>query len=75
MTLTLEIPEEVERDLALEATSQGIPRPDLAATLPGAAVRRERLNRTLDELAQFSDLIPLLPDEAFTRKSIYRDHD
>jgi hypothetical protein len=30
---------------------------------------------TLREMAQFSHRIPSLPDEAFTRESLYRDHD
>ncbi|HEY2467154.1 MAG TPA: hypothetical protein VGI45_04820 [Terracidiphilus sp.] len=29
----------------------------------------------LEKLAQFSDQIPQLPDEAFTRESFYQDHD
>jgi hypothetical protein len=29
----------------------------------------------LREMAVFSDKIPLLPDEAFTRESFYQDHD
>ena len=33
------------------------------------------LTTTLQELAQFSHKIPLLPDEAFSRESLYRDHD
>jgi hypothetical protein len=34
-----------------------------------------QLDNTLQELAQFSHKIPLLPDEAFSRESLYRDHD
>jgi hypothetical protein len=29
----------------------------------------------LREMASFSDKIPQLPDEAFTRESFYQDHD
>jgi hypothetical protein len=29
----------------------------------------------LREMAAFSDKIPILPDEAFTRESFYQDHD
>jgi hypothetical protein len=36
---------------------------------------RDRLENTLREMAQFSHKIPPLPDEAFTRESLYRDHD
>jgi hypothetical protein len=35
----------------------------------------ESLRRTLDEIAQFSHKIPLLPDEALSRESLYQDHD
>jgi hypothetical protein len=33
------------------------------------------LERFFEEIAAHSDKIPLLPDEAFTRESFYRDHD
>lgn len=36
---------------------------------------KERLDQTFKELAQFSHKIPLLPDEAFSRESLYRDED
>jgi len=36
---------------------------------------RHQLEKTLQELAQFSHQIPLLPDNAFSRESLYRDHD
>lgn len=36
---------------------------------------REELNASLDRLAQFSDKIPDLPIEAFSRASFYEDHD
>jgi hypothetical protein len=36
---------------------------------------REEVRAWLDRLAQFSDQIPQLPDEAFTRESFYQDHD
>ena len=35
----------------------------------------DQLDRTLQELAQFSHKIPLLPDEAFTRERLYQDRD
>lgn len=35
----------------------------------------EEFEKSLDRIAQFSDKIPALPDEAFSRESIYRDHD
>jgi hypothetical protein len=36
---------------------------------------REEFNASLDRLAQFSDKIPNLPIEAFSRASFYEDHD
>ena len=42
---------------------------------PAPKLTEERLEEFFRELAQFSHKIPLLPDEAFTRESIYRDHD
>ena len=33
------------------------------------------LEQFFEEMARFSDKIPLLPDEAFTRESLYQDHD
>jgi hypothetical protein len=38
-------------------------------------LNRDRLENTLREMAQFSHKIPALPDEAFSRENLYRDHD
>ena len=48
-----------------------------AARNPGEykSLSRGQLDKTLEELGQFSHKIPLLPDEAFSRESLYRDHD
>ena len=48
-----------------------------AAHIPAGAKKlsSSQLDNTLRELAQFSHKIPLLPDEAFSRESLYRDHD
>ena len=35
----------------------------------------EEFDASLDELAQYSDKIPFLPDEALSRESFYQDHD
>lgn len=35
----------------------------------------EEWEAALDRMAQFSDKLPLLPDEAFSRESLYQDHD
>lgn len=36
---------------------------------------REEIRAWLEDMAQFSDQIPELPDESLTRESFYRDHD
>jgi hypothetical protein len=45
--------------------------------VPAAATKlnQDRLENTLREMGQFSHKIPSLPDEAFTRESLYQDHD
>jgi hypothetical protein len=45
-----------------------------AAHLP-AGLSQGRLENALLEMSQFSHKIPSLPDEAFTRESLYQDHD
>ena len=35
---------------------------------------REEIRAWLDELAQFSDRIPPMPGESFSRQMIYQDH-
>jgi hypothetical protein len=37
--------------------------------------KREEIRAWLDELAQFSDKIPPMPGETFTREMIYQNHD
>ena len=41
----------------------------------GSTLSQSELDATLQELAQFSHKIPLLPDEAFSRESLDRDRD
>jgi hypothetical protein len=38
-------------------------------------LNRDQLENTLREMGQFSHKIPSLPDEAFTRESLYQGHD
>lgn len=35
----------------------------------------EEFDASLDELTRYSDKIPVLPAEAFSRESLYQDHD
>ena len=41
----------------------------------GGRLTREEFHANLDAKTQYSDKIPSLPDEAFTRESMYSDHD
>ncbi|HEV2992536.1 MAG TPA: hypothetical protein VG759_29155 [Candidatus Angelobacter sp.] len=67
-----------------QAAANGVDLGDYAGNLLEEAARLaagpkklslEQLDKTLQEMAQFSDKIPSLPDEAFSRESLYRDHD
>jgi hypothetical protein len=84
MTITIDIKPEVKAALSRRAAAQGIGLEPFAATLLEEAAQigassktldGDQLDRTLQELAQFSQKIPLLPDEAFSRESLYQDHD
>jgi hypothetical protein len=74
---------EVQRELSRQAGAHGVNIGAYAANLLEEAVQapvsktlsRHQLEKTLQELAQFSHQIPLLPDNAFSRESLYRDHD
>lgn len=84
MTITVDITPEVQAELARQAAAHGraveayaASLLEKAAHLPAGEVMlsQDRLENTLRDMAQFSDKIPLLPDEAFTRESLYQDHD
>jgi hypothetical protein len=84
MTIAVDITPEVRAELARQAAASGQAVEAYAASLledavnpPAGAGRlsRDRLENTLREMAQFSHKIPPLPDEAFTRESLYRNHD
>jgi hypothetical protein len=84
MTITVDITPEVQAELARQAAAHDraievyvASLLEEAAHLPAGASRlkQDRLENTLREMAQFSHKIPSLPDEAFTRESLYRDHD
>ncbi len=81
MTITVEIAPEVQAELARRAAAHDREVEAYAASLLEEAVRpptrrlnRDRLENTLREMAHFSRKIPALPDDAFTRTSLYRDH-
>jgi len=85
MTITINIRPETEAELARRAEMHGMDVPAYAATILEEATKPaeplvtdnsiEEFEKSLDRIAQFSDKIPALPDEAFSRESIYRDHD
>ena len=85
MTITIHIKPEVEAELARQAGVRGMDVPSYAATLledaayplnTDATSRNiEEFEKTLDRIAQFSDQIPALPDDAFSRESFYQDRD
>jgi len=84
MPIIIDIKPEVQEELSRQAAAHGVDVGAYAATLLEEATRlpagnknlsQSRLDQTLEELAQFSHKIPLLPDDAFSRESLYRDHD
>jgi hypothetical protein len=83
MTIIIDIKPEVQAELSRQAAAHGVDIGAYAASLleeaahvPGSkTLSQSQLDNALQELAQFSHKIPLLPDEAFSRESLYRDHD
>jgi hypothetical protein len=84
MTIIVDIKPEVQEELSRQAAAHGVDIGAYAASLLEEAAHvpagpktlsHSQLENTLQELAQFSRKIPLLPDEAFSRESLYRDHD
>ena len=84
MTITVDIAPEVRAELARQAVAHGRAVEAYAASLLEGAVRlpagadklsQDRLENTFREMAEFSHKVPVLSDEAFTRESLYRDHD
>jgi hypothetical protein len=81
--MIININPEAQAELKRQAAAHGVQPEDYAADLVEEAVHsvasattltEDQLNRTLQELAQFSHKIPLLTDEAFTREGLYQDH-
>ena len=84
MTITVDITPAAQAELARQAAAHGRAIETYAASLLEQAAHRpaaqgqlspDRLENTLREMAQFSHKIPSLPDDAFTRESLYRDRD
>jgi HicB family len=84
MSIIINIRPEVHEELSRQAAAHGVDINSYAAGLleeaahvaaPEKTLSRSQLDNTLAELSQFSHKIPLLPDDAFSRASLYMDHD
>ena len=84
MPIVINTKPEVQKELSRQAAAHGVDVSSYAASLLEEAAHvptgskklsQEQLDKTLEEIAQFSQKIPVLPDEAFSRESLYRDHD
>jgi hypothetical protein len=80
VTITIQLTPELEAALQARAVEQGVSLRDyvqsviaqLATTERRPRVALEELDAALDEMAEDSDKIPVLPAEAYTRESIYK---
>ena len=84
MAFTLQLDPEMERRLALQAQAQGV---SIATYIQQILERQlgverswdkldeETFEATLDAMTVYSDKIPALALDAFSRDEIYRDHD
>jgi hypothetical protein len=85
MGITVELNPEAHALLAAEARARGIDVATYASRLLDEAARNSatkpaiqtpaEVRAWLDELAQYSDLIPPMPNETFSREMIYQEHD
>jgi S-adenosylmethionine hydrolase len=84
MAINIDIKPEVQAELSRQAAAHGVDIFAYAASLLEEAAQissvpkklnPREIDETLRELAQFSEKIPVLPDEAFSRENLYRDHD
>ena len=83
MALILQLRPDLEETLSEQARARGLSLEEYVQSLleqqlyPSRKPRltMEEFRAALDELAEYSHKIPDLPDEAFTREGIYRDHD
>lgn len=83
MTIRLELKPDIEAKLAAQERVRGIPLDaylqnaveDLARAEPASPASVKDLDATLDNLAEMGRGLPHLPSSAFSRESIYQDHD
>ena len=83
MAVRLELRPDVQANLVAQARARGVPLDtylqgvieDLARTKAAPPASLQHLRATLDALAEMGGGLPHLPSSAFSRESIYRDHD
>jgi hypothetical protein len=83
MPIILELPPEVEADLAAQAEARGLELDEYLESLlkQHAAMKYpdelslQEFEVELDALARGSEKLPYLPPDALPRESYYRDHD
>ncbi len=85
VSITVDLNPQAHARLAAEARAQGMDVATYAARLldqaastvatPDAKRTPPEIQVWLDELAQFSDKIPPMPGETFSREMIYQEHD
>jgi hypothetical protein len=83
MTVRIELTPEVAANLAAQAEARGLSLEEYVQRLvedkvPVASERPqspERIEAMLDKLAEMGKDLPRLPSSAFSRESIYQDHD
>ncbi|HEY4354239.1 MAG TPA: hypothetical protein VGN16_00715 [Acidobacteriaceae bacterium] len=84
--IQVELRPEIEAQLVADAHAEGVEPSVYAGSMIERAYihangtsrpsrKPEEVRAWLDSLAQFSDKIPQLADEAFTRQSFYQDHE
>jgi len=83
MTVRLELKPDVEENLAAQARARGVPLDtylqsvieNLARAETAPPASPQDIEATLDRLAEMGRDLPHLSSSAFSRESIYRDHD
>jgi hypothetical protein len=86
MMIQIELKPKIEARLVADAHAEGVePSVYVGSMIERVYVRvngasrpsrkPEEVRAWLESLTQFSDKIPQLPDEAFTRESFYQDHE